>query len=97
MVGGTAILVNKRNWSSQHLSDIIVPEGIEVVGVKVNPKTYSNLKILVVCGIYSKLNSRKKFVLSDHISMNYYQLKTKLPEVKFIFLGDFNYYKPDDK
>ena len=28
--------------------------------------------------------------------MNYYQLKTKLPEVKFIFLGYFNCYKPDD-
>ena len=36
--GGTAILVNKRNWSSQHLSDILVPQGLEIVWVKVTPK-----------------------------------------------------------
>ena len=42
----------------------------KVLWVKVTPKTNSNLKILVVCGIYSKPTSRKKSVLSDHISMN---------------------------
>ena len=93
--GGCAVLVNTRNWLSTHLDDIIVPQGLEVVWVKVAPKTESDLKLLIVCGIYSKPNSRKKTVLSDHISMNYYLLKMKFPEAKFLFLGDFNCYKPD--
>ena len=93
--GGSAILINSRNWLSEHLADIIVPQGLEVVWVKVAPRTNSILKILIVCGIYSKPNSRKKTILSDHISMNYYLLKMKYPDAKFVFLGDFNCYKPD--
>ena len=60
--GGCAVLVNTRNWLSTHLDDIIVPQGLEVVWVKVAPKTESDLKLLIVCGIYSKPNSCKKTV-----------------------------------
>ena len=94
--GGTAILINSRNWLSQSLDDIIVPQGLEVVWVKVAPKSQSLLKILIICGIYSKPNSRKKTILTDHISMNYFLLKMKHPDARFIFLGDFNCYKPDN-
>ena len=94
--GGSAILVNTRNWLSQPLTDIIVPQGLELVWVKVAPRYKSVLKILIICGIYSKPNSRKKTILSDHISMNYHLLKMKHPDAKFLFLGDFNCYKPDD-
>ena len=93
--GGSAVLVNSRNWLSQQLEDIIVPQGLEVVWVKVTPKSTCDIKILIICGIYSKPNSHKKTVLSDHISMNYYLLKMKHPTAKFLFLGDFNCYKPD--
>ena len=93
--GGSAILVNTRNWLSHHLDDITVPQGLEIIWVKVAPKLKCNLKLLIVCGIYSKPNSRKKTILSDHISMNYYLLKMKYPDAKFAFLGDFNCYKPD--
>ena len=93
--GGSAILVNSRNWLSQPLQDILVPQGLELVWVKVAPRFKSILKILIICGIYSKPNSRKKTILSDHISMNYHLLKMKFPEAKFLFLGDFNCYKPD--
>ena len=93
--GGCALLVNSRNWLSSHLDDILVPQGLEIVWVKVAPKTKSDLKLLIVCGIYSKPNSHKKTVLSDHIAMNYYLLKMKFPDAKFLFLGDFNCYKPD--
>ena len=93
--GGCAILINSRNWLSHHLDDITVPQGLEVVWVKVAPKSKCNLKLLIVCGIYSKPNSRKKSILSDHISMHYYLLKMKYPDAKFTFLGDFNCYKPD--
>ena len=93
--GGCALLVNSRNWLSHHLDDILIPQGLEVVWVKVAPKHRSQLNVLIVCGIYSKPNSRKKSILSDHISMNYYLLKMKFPKAKFLFLGDFNCYKPD--
>ena len=93
--GGCAILVNKRNWLSDHLEDIIVPQGLEVVWVKVAPKNKCDLKLLIVCSIYSKPNSRKKSILSDHVSMNYHLLKMRFPEAKFLFLGDFNCYSPD--
>ena len=93
--GGSAILVNSRNWLSQQLHEILIPQGLEVVWVKVAPRFKSIMKILFICGIYSKPNSRKKTVLSDHISMNYHLLKMKFPDAKFLFLGDFNCYKPD--
>ena len=32
--GGTAVLVNSRNWLSQHLDDILVPQGIKLYGLK---------------------------------------------------------------
>ena len=93
--GGTAVLVNSKNWISEELSEIIVPQGLEIVWVKVTPRHTSSLKILIICGLYSKPNSRKKTILSDHISMNFFLLKTKYPEAKFLCLGDFNCYKPD--
>ena len=39
--GGTAILVNARNWLSEPLLNIIVPQGLEVVWVKVAPRNPS--------------------------------------------------------
>ena len=86
MTGGSAILVNSRNWIPHHLQDSTVPQGLEVVWVKVAPKTKCDLKLLIICGIYSKPNSHKKTILSDHISMTYYLLKMKHPSVKFLFL-----------
>ena len=93
--GGCALLVNSRNWLSDQLDDILIPQGLEIVWIKVAPKHKSQLNVLIVCGLYSKPNSRKKSILSDHISMNYYLLKMKFPKAKFLFLGDFNCYKPD--
>ena len=93
--GGTAVLVNSRNWLSQHLDDILVPQGLEVVWVKAVPKLKSMIKMVIICGIYSKPNSKKKTILSDHISMNYHHIRAKYPEARFLFLGDFNCYKPD--
>ena len=89
------MLVNTRNWLSHQLEDILVPQGLEVVWVKVAPKHKCDLKLLIVCSIYSKPNSHKKTILTDHVSMNYYLLKMKFPDAKFLFLGDFNCYKPD--
>ena len=56
---GCALLVNSRNWLSDHLDDILIPQGLEIVWVKVATKHRSQLNVLIVCGIYSKPNSRK--------------------------------------
>ena len=68
--GGSAILVNSRNWLSHHLDDISLPQGLEVVWVEISPKHYCQLKMLIICGIYSKPNSHKKTALSaqDEVS-----------------------------
>ena len=94
--GGSAILVNSRKWLAQRLDDIIVPQGLEIIWIKVIPRFQSIVKILITCGLYSKPNSRKKSILSDHIASTYHLLKMKHKEARFVFMGDFNCYKPDD-
>ena len=36
--GGSAILVNQRNFTSSKIEDIVIPQNVEVVWVKVHPK-----------------------------------------------------------
>ena len=92
--GGTAILINQRNFMSAKL-DISASPKLEVIWVKVVPKKKMKIKVFIICGIYSKPNSRTKTLLNDHIASNYHLLKTKYDNVKFFFLGDFNDHKPD--
>ena len=73
--GGTAICVNQRNFSSSKIEDIVVPQNVEVVWVKVIPKHKSDVKVFIICGIYSKPNSRTKTKLNDHIAENFHLLK----------------------
>jgi hypothetical protein len=63
--------------------------------VKVIPKHKTDIKVFIICGIYSKPNSKTKTVLNDHIAANYHLLKMKHGSVRFFFLGDFNDHKPD--
>ena len=93
--GGTAICVNQRNFSSSKIEDIVVPQNVEVVWVKVIPKHKSDVKVFIICGIYSKPNSRTKTKLNDHIAENFHLLKMKHDNIRFFFLGDFNDHKPD--
>ena len=75
--GGSAILVNERNFSSCKINDIVVPSKLEIVWVKVFTKIKSQVKIFIICGIYSKPNSRTKTLLNDHIATNFHLLKMK--------------------
>ena len=45
--GGSAILVNQRNFSSSIIKEIIVPTNIEVIWVKVFPKLKTQVKVFV--------------------------------------------------
>ena len=49
----------------------------------------------MVCGLYSKPNSKTKTLTNDHIAESFHYLKTKYSNIKFYFLGDFNDFKPD--
>ena len=93
--GGSAICVSQRNFSSSKIEEIVVPKNVEVVWVKVIPKHKTNVKVFIICGIYSKPNSRTKTILNDHIAQNFHLLKMKHENIKFFFLGDFNDFKPD--
>ena len=93
--GGVAVIVNQRNFSSSRIDEIIVPKNVEVVWVKAFPKKQSEVKVFIICGIYSKPNSRTKTILNDHIAVNFHVLKMKYPSSKFFFIGDFNDHKPD--
>ena len=93
--GGTAVLINQRTFLSSLIQDIIVPPNLEVIWVKLTPKKKSNVKVFIICGIYSKPNARTKTLLNDHIASYYHLLKAKFDSIKFFFLGDFNDFKPD--
>ena len=93
--GGTAIIVNQRNFTSSRIEDIVIPKNLEVVWVKVVSKHNISFKTFIICAIYSKPNSKTKTLLNDHISTNYHLLKMKTPTAKFWFLGDFNDHSPN--
>ena len=93
--GGSALLVNQRNFSSCIIKEIIVPAKLEVVWVKVFPKIKNQVNTFIFCSIYSKPNSKTKTLLNDHIATNYHLLKMKHEAIKFFLLGDFNDHKPD--
>ena len=93
--GGAAILVNQRNFISNTIDEIDVPQNVEIVWVKAIPKHNTVVKVFIFCGIYSKPSSKTKTTLNDHIAQNFHILKMKHDNVKFFFLGDFNDHKPD--
>ena len=93
--GGSAVLVNQRNFTSSTIEDIVVPQNIEIIWVKVIPKHKSDIKMFIFCGIYSKPYSKTKTALNDHIAANFHLLKMRYEGARFFFLGDFNDFKPD--
>ena len=75
--GGSAVLVNQRNFTSSTIEDIVVPQNIEIIWVKVIPKHKSDIKMFIFCGIYSKPYSKTKTALNDHIAANFHLLKMR--------------------
>ena len=93
--GGSAVLVNKRHYNACIIEEITVPKNVELVWVKIIPKYKCDFKIFIVCGLYSKPNSKTKTITNDHIAENYHYLKAKYSSIKFYFLGDYNDLRPD--
>lgn len=93
--GGSAVLVNMRHFNADFIEGISVPKKLELVWVKIVPKFKCPFKVFIMCGIYSKPNSKTKTIMNDHIAENFHFLKSKFSSVKFFLLGDFNDFKPD--
>ena len=93
--GGSAVLVNLRHFNADTIEDVIVPKNLELVWVKIIPKFKCLFKVFIVCGLYSKPNSKTKSLTNDHIAETFHFLKSKYNSVKFFILGDFNDFKPD--
>ena len=89
------MLVNLRHFNANIIEDIKVPKSVELVWVKVIPKFNCPVNVFVVCGLYSKPNSKTKTVTNDHIAENFHYLKSKYTSIKFFIIGDFNDLRPD--
>ena len=93
--GGSAVIVNMRHFNADIIEDIKVPQNVEIVWVKVTPKFKCKIKVFIVCGLYSKPNSKTKTLTNDHIAQNYHLLKTRYKSINFFITGDFNDFKPN--
>ena len=92
--GGAAITLISDSPFVLSKLDVTVFSGedsLEVCWGLVKPKTPTgHIKSLIVCSFYLPPNSRKKSALIQHISLNYYILKTQYPDSAFICGGDTN-------
>ena len=63
--GGSAVLVNMRHFNADVIEGISVPKNLELVWVKIVPKFKCSFKVFIVCGIYSKPNSKTKTIMNN--------------------------------
>ena len=68
-----------------------VDDSLEVCWGLLKPKQPTGpIKCIIVCSFYIPPNSRKKSALIEHISLNYFILKSQHPDAAFICGGDKN-------
>ena len=94
--GRPAIIVNKKKFSVQNLTNTIIniKWGVEVVWCLLTPRNVtanSKIKKIACASIYCKPNSRNKTDLIDHMAEAYNILCTKYQGgLHFIIAGDTN-------
>ncbi|XP_071498215.1 uncharacterized protein [Diadema antillarum] len=89
--GGGEALYAKQSLNSQPVSDIIVPDELEVVWLKVCPERLPrSVSIIVVAAIYHPPNAPTADSLIDHLLESMDLISSKHPNAGFILLGDFN-------
>ena len=69
---------------------ICVPPDLEVCWGIIKPKSPGSIKEIIVCSFYCPPRSRKKTKLVEHISVNYFTMKSIYPNSAFIGGGDKN-------
>ena len=83
--GGAAItLCDPKSQFTLSKLPIHVPQDIEVCWGLVKPRTPGSIKEIVICSFYSPPHSKKKTKLVEHISVNYFILKSTYPSCSFI-------------
>ena len=92
--GGAAITLISDSPFLLTKLDISVMSGdqsLEVCWGLLKPrKPTGHIKSLIICAFYLPPNSRKKSALVEHISLNYFSLKSQHPDSAFICGGDKN-------
>ena len=89
--GGAAItLCDLKNQFSLSKLPIHVPPELEVCWGLVKPTSPGSIKEIVICSFYCPPKSKKKTKLVEHISVNYFKLKSTYPKCAFICGGDKN-------
>ena len=92
--GGAAITLMRESPFVLTQLDVTVLSGedtLEVCWGLLKPKTPTGqIKCIIVCSFYIPPHSKKKTALIQHISLNYYILKSQYPESAFICGGDKN-------
>ena len=92
--GGAAITLISDSPFALTKLDISVMAGqqpLEVCWGLLRPKNPTgHIKCIIVCAFYLPPHSRKKSALVEHISVNYFCLKSQYPDSAFILGGDKN-------
>ena len=89
--GGAAItLCDPRNLFTLSKLPIHVPPDLEVCWGLVKPRSPGSIKEIVICSFYCPPYSKKKTKLVEHISVNYFMMKSSYPNCAFICGGDKN-------
>ena len=89
--GGAAItLCDPKSQFTLSRLPIHVPQDLEVCWGLVKPRTSGPIKEIIFCSFYSPPHSKKKTKLVEHISVNYFQLKSSFPNCVFFCGGDKN-------
>ena len=92
--GGAAITLIRESPFVLTKLDISVMSGdlsLEVCWGLLKPKMPTgHIKSIIVCAFYLPPCSKKKSALVEHISLNYYSLKSQHPDSAFICGGDKN-------
>ena len=92
--GGTAItLISESPFTLSKLEPTLQSGDklVETCWGLIKPKTPTgSIKSIIVCAFYLPPHSRKKSALIEHISLNYFALKSQHPDSAFICGGDKN-------
>ena len=88
--GGVALYV-KQSLNPQPVPDVVVPDDLEVVWLKLHPERLQrSVSIIVVAAIYHPPNAATANDLIDHLLEAMDIIATKHPNAGFVLMGDFN-------
>ena len=89
--GGAAItLFDQKSQFTLSKLPIHVSPDLEVCWGLLKSRKHGSIKELIICFFYCPPRSKKKNKLVEHISINYFKLKSSFPTCSFICGGDKN-------